>query len=896
MRKSVLISLIAMMALAASAVEVTSWDELKKAIAAGNKDITVTASFSSPKNNATIEIPEGCTVTLNDGKKITLNYSAGYSLFGSVLGAYKAVIKGSGKIITAQYEIVTESESYLPNIDSSISDYSGKSYFVTKVESIGGEIVKSQSDQLTCKCVSSISVDKDQPYVPLEIAPQAVICQVTSGINGGRTYKAAYSSMEEACSKVATDGTEVVVLLQDGTITMQADWTKSATIDCAGFSASFTDTAIGEGKQLNDKNCRVTFLNAQKAYVKKIMRATAVYMNCQNIEVKYVNATQTDYQGQVHIFDGSSVSIPKAFADAGGAYFYSGGKYNITFGTNYKIYGGYFSNPPPESCLTDKSKYEIIPTDNGWTVQERIATVNVAKIGENLYDTLQGAVDAAINGSKIELVSPVELDAPVVVPNGKSVVLELNGFSITSSAGAIVNNGELKIEYSLNNEVDSSITSTSDYVIDNGGTLEITYGIYNGSIRLRNGSFIVHNGTFNGEITIEQGATIDLRGGKYSSSVKSMLEERYREVLKDGQFIVGEFPLVTISNESVNGADKGWKISALSSDDLALYVNDSKDRSTYSDDKWYRKAEILSMQDAFGGYWIDCIISFNRAVASETIGLYVPKANISGEKLGASLSAGEMYRAFSSAVSQTDWRQVSFTNFLKDHKTVTAGLKNLSDDNRGTVCRIEFVLWTKDDNKQPVTAFILAFDEYRFPWAAGDVIPELREDDSAETVAAALEGTADAKVVENVKDVATYNSYRAWSANVKGATAADVKAAPNAWLSYALNTTNLVETPLEGDMSVTSISPAAEDGVFKLSIAVKDVDIGAGNVSGERMQENLAKVFGIEGSTSLDSNSFSRDNVVYTLGAPADGKVTVEARPAVASPTGCFFMRAKMTP
>ena len=102
MRKSILSSLIAMMALAVSAVEVTSWDGLNNAIAERHKEITVTASFSSPKSNATIEIPEGCTVTLNDGKNITLHYSAGYSVLGKVFGAYKAVIKGSGKIITAQ--------------------------------------------------------------------------------------------------------------------------------------------------------------------------------------------------------------------------------------------------------------------------------------------------------------------------------------------------------------------------------------------------------------------------------------------------------------------------------------------------------------------------------------------------------------------------------------------------------------------------------------------------------------------------------------------------------------------------------------------------------------------------------------------------------------------------
>ena len=242
---------------------------------------------------------------------------------------------------------------------------------------------------------------------------------------------------------------------------------------------------------------------------------------------------------------------------------------------------------------------------------------------------------------------------------------------------------------------------------------------------------------------------------------------------------------------------------------------------------------------------------------------------------------------------------ITYKTFLTDSKyrNLAAGIQNLSDENAGTVCTIEFQLCRTKNNVVTETLYTLASVSYQFPWK--DAIPELREDDTAKTVASALEGTADTRVAENITDVATYNSYRQWTSGVTastGATAAEVKASPNAWLSYALNTTNLVETPVADDVTVASIAPAAEDGAFRLSIAVKDVDIGAGNVSGEQMQANLSKVFGIEGSTSLDVNSFSRDNVVYSFGAPADGKVTVEARPAVAPPNGCFFMRAKMTP
>ena len=162
-------------------------------------------------------------------------------------------------------------------------------------------------------------------------------------------------------------------------------------------------------------------------------------------------------------------------------------------------------------------------------------------------------------------------------------------------------------------------------------------------------------------------------------------------------------------------------------------------------------------------------------------------------------------------------------------------------------------------------------------------------------MASALEGTADAKVAENIKDVVAYNSYRAWTAGVKGATAAaEVKSAPNAWLSYALNTTNLVATPVEGDLKVESLIPSAsEAGSFKLELSLKDVDIGAGNASPGQVQENLSRIFDLEGATSLEDGAFSKNNVVYSFGAPVAGKVTVEARPAVTG-GGRFFFRAKM--
>jgi hypothetical protein len=129
---------------------------------------------------------------------------------------------------------------------------------------------------------------------------------------------------------------------------------------------------------------------------------------------------------------------------------------------------------------------------------------------------------------------------------------------------------------------------------------------------------------------------------------------------------------------------------------------------------------------------------------------------------------------------------------------------------------------------------------------------------------------------------------------VKGATAAEIKAAPNAWLSYALNTTNLVAAPVAGDLKVESIAPF-QNGTFALELSVKDIDIGAGSVDDATVQANLAKVFGIEGATSLNDSAFSAENVVYAFGAPVDGKVKVEVKSAIDN-DGSFFMRARMNP
>lgn len=894
MIKKILFYIVAVSMLSASAVEVVSESALVTALSGADKNITITSSFTTKSD---IEIPEGYVVTMADGITMTLGYK--WSLFNTKY--YR--LYGAGTLVTGTKKIVIDKKCRLPDVLPTTGDsrldtscFQGAAYEVTRVITTGGTLSKSKDSQLECKISTSIFIG-DERYDISSIDPKAIVCSASSGINGGRKYVGAYSSMKEAFNAAisssipAVTSKNIVVLLEDGEFTVDAPDNKyvqkTIVIDCAGFSGKIKqiDYMISKVGEFGSSSF-VTFLNAKSAAAPKLTNSNAAFINCEEASVAEINNTCT-----THIYDCGSVSVG-TYA-SGGAYFYCGGPYSVTFKDKYWAYGGTYNSEP-----TPASGYETVHENGVWTVRKYESLEKVVYIGETGYPTLQDAVNASANGDEIILKTELSLKEPVTISSEKNVTINLAGLNVNADNGAFINNGVLKLEDASGSDSQSSVSTTAGNLIENNGDLEITYGVYNGSIIQTSGSLTVHNGTFNGELLVAEsagaGGAVRLFGGAFKKTVASFLIDGYIEKSYLGYNYVGKFPRAIVADTTVSGVDKAWTVECLSSSDYALYVNNSGKKTDYANPSdWYRRAEIKSMIDPYKEMIVDIVVKFDRPVKGGSVS--AKAGNLTPSALNQDLEAGEEYRILSSNIAD-GYSQKSLRVFLAEYSSgAIAGIKNNSvAENSGTLCTIEMQLCREVADDVLEKVYVLASASYRFPWK--DTVPELREDDTPETVASALEGTVDARVAENIKDVASYNSYRQWTAGVKGATAADVKAAPNAWLSYALNTTNLVETPLEGDMSVASISPAAEDGVFKLSIAVKDIDIGAGNVSDEQMQENLAKVFGIEGSTSLDSNSFSRDNVVYTLGAPADGKVTVEARPAVASPTGCFFMRAKMTP
>ncbi len=181
--------------------------------------------------------------------------------------------------------------------------------------------------------------------------------------------------------------------------------------------------------------------------------------------------------------------------------------------------------------------------------------------------------------------------------------------------------------------------------------------------------------------------------------------------------------------------------------------------------------------------------------------------------------------------------------------------------------------------------------------APADPIPEI-ENPTPTQIEEVLEQAEDPKLAAEITDETEYAAFRAWSASVKPsgggetpAGAAAVMAAPTAWQSYALGTEKLLAEPIaEEDLTVEMFEPAAEAGKFDFTVSVKDVEVGSAAA-----KENLKKVFGLQGATTLEESAFSGDSVDVEFGTPEGGKVKFTATPADPG-AKTFFMRMTVKP
>ena len=173
--------------------------------------------------------------------------------------------------------------------------------------------------------------------------------------------------------------------------------------------------------------------------------------------------------------------------------------------------------------------------------------------------------------------------------------------------------------------------------------------------------------------------------------------------------------------------------------------------------------------------------------------------------------------------------------------------------------------------------------------AASNPFPELSSTATAAEVAAALDGSVDAKLVANITTAAEYAAYRTWALGLEGVTLQQVKDSAYAWLSYALDTDALIAAvQKEGDLTIGGFTQGSSAGVFDLSVSISGITVGDNATAA-----NLKKVFDVEGAGSLDESEFKEENVDIEFGKPEGGEVKIKATPKDPAAKQ-FFMRVKM--
>ena len=194
------------------------------------------------------------------------------------------------------------------------------------------------------------------------------------------------------------------------------------------------------------------------------------------------------------------------------------------------------------------------------------------------------------------------------------------------------------------------------------------------------------------------------------------------------------------------------------------------------------------------------------------------------------------------------------------------------------------------------------------PAEAAATMPAVAVGADAATVNVTVDGVgfADAAVKEVIGGSAEeYNAFKTWADGVKSATGdalageAAVIASPRASLSYLFGVDALIGKEITSN-DVQIVGFEVVDGgamgtptSFAFEVAIDGVNIGGGSVAEAVLKENLKKVLGIEGASSLSSGAFSSDNIDIAFDTPVDGKAKFTVSPP-ADAGNSFFMRVKV--
>ena len=674
------------------------YDDLKAALDGLESGDTTTICKSATLADSA-GVPQGATMTVSSG--VTLTVASGKTLYvdGAVTnnGTISGTVSKCTKLIKQTGDGTDDSGKPKP-----FNPYGSVKYWKTAITSPSITIsgVSASSHTTIINGLGQIfrtTLSSSAKLIKNTIDSSVAVNHIKSIVGESTSVNVVNDTLNSGM--VILLGSDCVI---NGGLSAKAGF--RGVVDCAGMTCKTITN-----QEVTGNNGLCSILNCTSFTASKVVNITHDYYNCDSVTLSSFNAGNTPI---LKFYDcGTSAKkakfsvgyFSKGPSDTTKFHFYSGFYDSMTYITCYVIYGGYYkSNPGSEgkylaTGLNLKAKSESV---SGTTLYHVYADVpdKVAQIGDSTssqYATLQEAVNAVANGQTIKLLKNYDVNETVTIASGKSFTLNLDGYSIVGTSGKIINNGTVRI-------VDhSGGNGGCSYAIDNNGTMDVTYGTYSGVITLNSGMLTTHNGKFTGTIEFGDGVSnptdvLAIHGGMFKKSVRNLLVGDFCEVTHNGLYYVGEFPYAIKSSASLSGAEKSWSLTALSSADRTIYLKASKARSAFSSDSdWERYAELDSRLTPYRGFTIDCVISFDRAVAKGSVKAYAnAKVNVS-DTLDRALSANESYRVLSPRVSSAGYYQIDFYRFLVGDDcptTLSAGIADVNSANVGTVATIELEL------------------------------------------------------------------------------------------------------------------------------------------------------------------------------------------------------------
>lgn len=713
----------------AKAVQVTTYEALVSSVAANVcTEIPV---------GTTIAIPSSATLTVNAGKQLVVNGTI--NLLGKI--ANSGVIGGSGTINLIKYEITQTGNGANPIVTETIRASDQKKYYKTTVATVSSAI---SGTAATCNLVNGARAVRNGTEIavatyPTNVTPAVFACSITSGtaLNHitGFSAPSYYESVGKGMAAVKSKGTtQMLVLLADktlnqtdassaGILVTQGNYQKLdgnfGTIDLAGkkltintsYINSYSHTVLGGSLQVSTLmySGTVTAINCSSVVFSKIKEDYASVINIYDL-----TGTGTTAARIISAYNGSNAIKNAVNFYSSSTAIYTASQFLTKAADSYHIYGGKWSAQPDAKYIASvlASDYAFYQNDAGkWELQTKANREVVEVEGGSAYESFDEAITAALasDSAKLTLLKSATLASPITIPAGKTLELELAGCALTASTGFAINHGTLILGDNKANLASTGgrIVTTSGNLIENDGTVDVTYGYYTGNVVLSGGTFTTHHGRFEGAFSGEK-EHADLRGGYFAKDVSSLLQEGYYRT----NGYVGPFPPAAISKTWVSSNGGYWKYSfkTLPEADLTLYNNASNGKSAYTLANWVRRAELRSMIEQYppASYMVDIAAGFDRAIDSGSASATVSKPVSITQALPSDVAAGELYRILSPFIVSQNSTQKKYSAFLSEStfQDTIFGMYSTADANKGTTVNLRIDLCV-GSNEAPTSKYAL---------------------------------------------------------------------------------------------------------------------------------------------------------------------------------------------